>query len=218
MVTVAMVTVAFLAILIAVGCQRVATRTLSAVGERHNSNMAPFITVVGLVYSALLGLTVVFAWQQFSATGAVVTHEASTLTTLYRQTVAMPEPERTQVRNELRQDAGAVAGPEWRMQSSGGISESARSAITEMYRIVGIEPAGVAAHPIQSVFLSQVTVLATDRTTRILDARPRISVLMWLGLMCIAFSFDHPFGNELRITPAPFHHAMEVFDAIDAET
>ncbi|MCV7196765.1 bestrophin-like domain [Mycobacterium angelicum] len=243
----------FLAILIAVGWQRVATRTLSEVGDRHNSNMAPFITVVGLVYSALLGFTVVFAWQQFSATGVVVSHEASTLTTLYRQTAAMPEPERTELRKQLRTYAGAVMNSEWEVQSGGGTDEGARFAITEMYVSVGTQPTGVVSGPIQTAFLSQLTVLATDRTTRILDARSRIPGVMWLGLMfggivivalagflrlgstlghailsssiavllsllmCIAYSFDHPFANELGITPAPFQHAVQVFGAIDQE-
>jgi hypothetical protein len=34
-------------------------------------------------------------------------------------------------------------------------------------------------------------------------------------LLCIVFSLDHPFGSERGITPAPFQHALQVFDAID---
>jgi len=242
------------AILIAVGSIWVAGRTMPGVGKEHNSALSPFLTVVGLVYGALLGFTVVAAWQQFSSAGVIVADEASTLTTMYRQTVAMPEPQQTQLRQLLRQYTNEVAGPEWGLQRNGGASDNARAAITGMYRIVGNEPPSVASSPITGEFLSQLTVLASDRNTRIIDAKPRIPTLLWsalvfggivivaltgflrldstightlvsstiailLGLLlCTAFSLDHPFGNGRGITPAPFQHAQEVFDAVDRGT
>jgi hypothetical protein len=242
------------AILVAVGSILLANRIMSAGGKEDNLNVSPFLTVVGLVYGALLGFTVVVSWQQFSSAGAVVASEASTLTTMYGQTVAMPEPEQTQVRQLLRQYTSAVAGPEWDKQGSGGSSDSARNAITGMYRIVGSQPPGVASNPINGAFLNQITALASDRATRIIDAKPRIppllfaalifggtvlvaltgflrlgstighmivsgSIAVLLGvLLCIIFSLDHPFGNERGITPAPFQHALEVFDAVDRGT
>ena len=85
----------------------------------------------------------VAAWQQFSSAGVIVANEASTLTTMYRQTVAMPEPEQTQMRQLLRQYTSAVAGSEWDKQGSGGASDSARAAITGMYRVIGNQPPSV---------------------------------------------------------------------------
>jgi Protein of unknown function (DUF4239) len=238
------------AILVAVGSILLANRIMSA-GGKDDLTVSPFLTVVGLVYGALLGFTVVVSWQQFSSAAAVVASEASTLTTMYGQTVAMPEPEQTPVRQLLRQYTSAVAGPEWDKQSSGGTSDSARNAITGMYRIVGSQPPGVASSPINGAFLNQLTALASDRATRIIDAKPRIpgllfaalifggtvlvaltgflrlgntighvivssSIAVLLGLLlCIVFSLDHPFGKERGITPAPFQHAVEVFDAVD---
>ena len=145
--------------------------------------MSPFITIVGLVYGALLGFTVVVSWQQFFSAEVIVANEASTLTTMYRQTVAMPEPEQTQMKQLLRRYATAVAGPEWDRQDSGGTNDSARAAITEMYRIVGSQPPSIASSPINSVFLNQLTVLASDRTTRIINSQPRIPLLLWSGLI-----------------------------------
>lgn len=73
------------AILVAVGSILLANRIMSAGGKEDNLNVSPFLTVVGLVYGALLGFTVVVSWQQFSSAGAVVASEASTLT-MYGQT------------------------------------------------------------------------------------------------------------------------------------
>jgi hypothetical protein len=243
------------AILIALGCIWLANRILPAsLGREHNPTMAPFITVVGIVNGVLLGFTVVAAWQQFSSAEVIVGNEASTLTTMYRQTVAMPESEQTQMKQLLRKYTNAVARTEWGKQGSGGTSDSARAAITDMYRAIGSQPPDVASRPITGEFLSQLTVLASHRTMRIIDTKPRIPALLWSGLILggivlialtgflrlgsalghaivsstiavllglmlfIAFSLDHPYGNERGITSAPFQHAMEVFDAVDRGT
>jgi len=48
------------------------------------------------------------------------------------------------------------------------------------------------AAPITGEFLSQLTVLASDRSTRILDSRPRIPDLLWCSLI---------FGGVVLIVP-----------------
>jgi hypothetical protein len=149
----------------------------------HNSILSQFLTVVGLIYGALLGFTVVVGWQQFLSAEVNVSHEASALTTLYRQTVAMPQPEQSLLREQLREYAGALQGPRWGKEDFGIISNTGRASLTEMYRIVGRLQPNVASSPINEEFLSELTVLASDRSTRILDARPRIPPLLWCSLI-----------------------------------
>ena len=240
------------AIAVALGFLWLSKRTLGEnVGPTHNPSLSPFLTVVGLVFGALLGFTVVVAWEQFSSAEANVAHEASTLTTMYRQTVAMPDPQRTQLRQQLRKYAEAVSGPEWSAQETGGgTSDTARAAITEMYRLFGNRPASTPS-PVDGEFLNQLTVLTTDRDQRVLDQEPRIPTLLWAGLifggvlliaiagfvnfssrrahgalasgvavllgllLFVVYWLDHPFGTEIGVTPAPFHHAVEAFDVMD---
>ncbi|MCI4675262.1 bestrophin-like domain [Candidatus Mycolicibacterium alkanivorans] len=220
----------------------------------HNAALSPFLTCVGLVYGALLGFTIVVAWEQFSSAEANVANEASTLTTMYRQTVGMPLPEQTQMRDLVRKYATAVEGPEWHQQDDAGTTHTARAALTDMYRVLGGAQSSVAASPIGQEFLGQLTVLASDRNQRILDGQPRIPGLLWTGLLFggvvvvglggfmrlestrghlallsavavllglllfIVYWLDHPFGNQLGVTSAPFEHSLSVFDAIDRGT
>lgn len=250
---------AFLAIAIsvalAIGSILLANRIIpSATGKEHNSVLSPFLTTVALVYGALLGFTVVVAWEQFSSAEANVANEASTLATMYRQTVAMPVNEQQEMRVLLRKYTTAVQGPEWREQEEleGGTSDSARTAITGMYRVIGRQDPDAAASAINGDFLGQLTVLASERNTRVLDAEPRIPLLLWAGLLFggvllvglagflrldstgghiilsgavslllglllfVIYCLDHPFGTQIGITPAPFQHALEVFDAVDS--
>src|SRR6516165_4604252 len=138
---------------LALGMIWLADRTLSdSVGQENNSALSPFLSCVALVFGALLGFTVVVAWGQFSAAETHVSQEASTLTTMYRQTVAMPAPEQTQLRQLLRKYTDAVKGPEWARVDEGGTSGAARSAITQMYVIVGNPESSAASRPINQEF------------------------------------------------------------------
>src|SRR6478735_10341374 len=172
-------------VLVGAGSMWLADRTLDKpVSEGHNGALSPFMTCVGLVYGALLGFTIVVAWEQFSSAEANVSNEASTLITMYRQTVGMPVPEQTQMRVLLRKYTQAVEGPEWEnaiLDGSG--TESARDAVNEMYRVLGSEQSSVASSPISQKFLDQLTTLASQRNQRILDAKPRIPGLLWTGLL-----------------------------------
>lgn len=125
-------------IVVALGCMWLAYRILpESAGTEYNSSLSPFLTIIGLMFGALLGFTVVVAFEQFSSAGANVADEATTLTTMYRQTVTMPDPERTQIRQLLRVYTTAVKGPEWQSQKRSQANDTARSAITQMYRVIG---------------------------------------------------------------------------------
>ena len=244
------------AVLVGVAAMWLATRTLpEEVDPGHNGTLAPFLTCVGLVYGALLGFTIVVAWEQFSSAEANVSTEASTLTTMYRQTVGMPVPEQTQMRVLLRNYAKAVEGPEWRDAIRAGTgTESARDALNEMYRVLGSEQSSVTSNPTTQKFLDGLTTLASERNQRILDSTPRIPGLLWAGLifggvvvlgiggfmrlgnirahlvlltavalllgllLFVVYWLDHPFGNQLGVTSAPFEQALTVFDSIDQGT
>lgn len=169
---------------VAVGSVWLSNRAMGpSAGTEHNSTLSPFLTVVGLVFGAFLGFTVVVAWEQFSSAEANVAHEASTLTTMYRQTVAIPDPLRTQLQQQLRTYAEAVRGAEWNTDgSSTGAADTTRGAITEMYRLLGNQD-NVSSGPVSGEFLHSLTVLASDRNQRALDAQPRIPPLLWAGLL-----------------------------------
>lgn len=244
------------AVSVAVASMWLAKRTVPGqVSDGYNGSLSAFMTCVGLVYGALLGFTIVVAWEQFSSAEANVSSEASTLITMYRQTVGMPDSEQAQMRTLLRKYAEAVEGPEWQNAIRTGVgTESARDALNDMYWVLGREDSNVTLSPISQKFLDQLTTLASQRNQRILDARPQIPGLLWTGLLFggvvllglggfmrlgstrahfflqsavavllglllfVVFWLDHPFGNQLGVTPEPFKQSLIVFDSIDRGT
>ena len=169
---------------VGVGSVFLANRILpKPVAEGHNSTLSPFLTCVALVYGPLLGFTVVVAWGHFSSAEANVAHEASTLTTMYRQTVFMPVPEQTQMRELLRKCVKTVEGPEGSKQDVGSTPDTAQTALTEMYKVLAREQSGVALNAASGEFVSQLTVLASERNQRMLDGQPQRPGLLWAGLL-----------------------------------
>jgi hypothetical protein len=171
-------------VLLAVGSVWLANKTTLRPGAKEETgSLSPFVTTVALVYGALLGFTVVVAWEQFSSAETNVTNESSTLATMYRQTVSLAAPEQTTIRELLRKYTTAVQA-EWDSQGSAAASGTARAAITDMYRVLGAQqPPTVASNPINAEIRGQLNVLTSQRNTRVLDARPRIPGLLWGGLL-----------------------------------
>src|SRR6185312_13109354 len=115
------------AVAVAAASILLADRTLpKPVSEGHNGALSPFLTCVGLVYGALLGFVIVVAWEQFSSAEANVSNEASTVITMYRQTVGMPVPEQTQMRELLRRYARRWRAPNGRTRYAPAVEPKAR--------------------------------------------------------------------------------------------
>jgi len=152
-------------------------------GKTETGSLSSFVTTVGLVYGALLGFTVVVAWEQFSSAEANVTNESSTLATMYRQTISLAPPEQETMRRLLRDYTTSVQA-EWDNPGSDAASADARAAITDIYRALGGQHSpAVAANPINAEIRGQLNVLTSQRNTRVLDAIPRIPGLLWTGLL-----------------------------------
>jgi hypothetical protein len=170
-------------VFVAVGSVLLANRRSRRRGTTDESgSLSPFITTVALVYGALLGFTVVVAWEQFSSAEANVSNESSTLATMYRQSIALPAPEQTTMRTLLRKYTAAVQA-EWDSQGSDAASATARAAITDMYRVLGKQQPPAASDSIDAEIRGQLNVLTSQRNTRVLDNRPRIPGLLWGGLL-----------------------------------
>lgn len=180
----ALAAVVVVCIVVTLGFMRLSYWILpESAGTEHNSSLSPFLTIIGLMFGALLGFTVVVAFEQFSSAAENVANEATTLTTMYRQTTTMPDPERTQIRQLLRVYTTAVEGPEWQSEKVGAANNTARHAITQMYGVIGSQQPSLVNSPVTSNFVGQLTTLASDRNTRILDASPRIPPVLWCGLL-----------------------------------
>src|SRR5271156_6562534 len=89
-----------------------------SVREGHNDVLVPLFLTAGTLYAVLLGFLVIAVWENYESAKDNAAEEASTLTTLYRQTNGMPPSERQEMRILLREYTESVARDEWKIQAA----------------------------------------------------------------------------------------------------
>ena len=154
------------------------------VREGHNDVMVPMFLTAGTIYAVMLGFLVVVVWEAYGDAKDNVAVEASTLTTMYRQTNGMDEKELTAMREHLRAYTEAVVGKEWDIQArTGGAAPEARRQIAEIYReFAHMEPV-TRDSSINREFLQQFSAVTAARNKRTLQAGESVPWILWLGLV-----------------------------------
>ena len=151
------------------------------VGDSHNDVVIPIYATAGVIYAVLLAFVVIAVWEQFTGAEDNVSSEASSLTTLYRETAAMPPSEQRALRRLLRSYTEAVTRTEWAAMRHGGTSAVAREDLIELYAVVGNAPA--ANSSLDQAFITELSTMASARTKRILDGQGQLPWILWVSLV-----------------------------------
>jgi hypothetical protein len=154
------------------------------VSEGHNDAPVPIFQTAGTIYAVLLAFSVIAVWQSYGAAKDNVADEASTLTTLYRQTNGLPDGPQRVLRRLLRKYTRVVVTDEWSIQATGGgASPNARKELGAIYRAYSTMDPRVAASPIGIEFLETFRTVAADRNRRTLEASEALPAVLWIGLL-----------------------------------
>ncbi len=158
------------------------------ISKGHNDIPIPVFQTAGTIYAVLLAFSVIAVWQSYGAAKDNVAEEASTLTTLYRQTNGLPDGPQHMLRSDLRAYTAFVISDEWPIQAAtGGASSSARKALGAMYGAYRTMDPRVAASPIGVEFLETLRTVAADRNRRTLQASEALPAVLWVGLVVGGF-------------------------------
>ena len=84
-----------------------------------NKIQGDFLQYFGVIYGLLLGLLAVATYQNHTDVEKAVSSEASSLAALYRDVTAYPEPQRTDLKNLLREYTRYVIEEAWPLQRRG---------------------------------------------------------------------------------------------------
>lgn len=162
----------------------------------HNETSGPIFVVGGTVYAVFLAFVVVAAWQAHTNAQDDASDEASLLTTLYRGSAAMERQSGDRLRAVVRQYTRDVIDEEWKLQAKGRLSQKARRAGLEMYRVFGDLPPQVRRDDavIDAAQLATLGQFEADRHKRLLMAEDGLSPLIWwsaiiTGLLVMVMSF-----------------------------
>lgn len=107
--------------------------------DRHNEVAGFIFATVGVLYAVLLAFTVIIVWEQYLAAENAVSQEAAALITVAHDASSFPEPERSQVYDQLRAYAQFVINEEWRTMDEATLeheeSTGAVAAINTMWSV-----------------------------------------------------------------------------------
>lgn len=107
----------------------------------YNHIVGFFLAGVTVLYAVTAGLLAIGSWATFDQAQAKIDHEAGALGTLYRDTSAYPEPQRTAMQEDLRRYTRQVIDVGWPMQQRGIVPNNASPVLTDFQdRFMTFEP------------------------------------------------------------------------------
>lgn len=163
--------------------------------ENHNTVIGHGYAVLSLFIGILLALMVVAVWERYVEAQEITEREANALADLFSDATAFPEPDRTRLRQRIREYVHAVETDEWRAMAERTESARAWRAYTAIRRgYLEVTP----RTPREQLWLEQsldrLDVLADARRLRLLHSRARLPAAMWivlsvLSLATVGFSY-----------------------------
>ncbi len=149
-------------------------------GNSTNEMLSFIFSSFFVLYGLLVGLLAVAAYQNFSSIDDLVTKEASSIGSLYRDIRGYPEPMRSILQRELREYTLFVIEKSWDLQSKGIISNEDTHRITKFEdALMSFKPFNRSQEIIHSETFRQANRFFELRATRIANANIGITPILW---------------------------------------
>ena len=135
---------------------------------RLNDMLAAFLQYFGVIYGLLLGLLAVATYQNRLDVEKSNANEASSLSALYRNITAYPEPSRTELQNLLKEHTRYLIEDAWPQQRKGIVPVDELHRITALQAQLALfEPQTKAQELLHENTLRQFNTFYEDRRARI---------------------------------------------------
>ncbi len=152
--------------------------------RRHDALTAAILSVVGLTFGVLLAFVAMLAWERFDAAQTAASREATVLLDLHGIAAALPEPERTDLRESFIAYARAVREVEWPDQAAGRVVQASNPPLDRADTIVtGLRPPDIGVGNLQAALIAGLARLRDARDGRRSAAESQIPPVIWFVLI-----------------------------------
>jgi hypothetical protein len=150
-------------------------------GEGGNEAVSGTVQAIGVFYGITIGLIAVGVWNTHSNAADLVSKEASSIATLYRDLGGYPEPARTELRSKLREYTVFIIEQVWPAQQRGVIQTQGGAELLDQFqdKIHYFEPTTPGQQSIHSEALSAYNKLIEFRRLRIDAVDNGLDNVMW---------------------------------------
>jgi hypothetical protein len=148
--------------------------------ESTNEVVGFAMSSFALLYGLLLGLLAVAAYGSYTATGDAVTHEAASLSALYRDVSGLPEPKRSELQTVLRAYTRQVIDVSWPEQQVGVVPTGAGKIMAGFAeQLQAFRPANIGEQVLFAESLTQLNTLLMLRSSRLANVNSGIPDILW---------------------------------------
>lgn len=174
----------------------VVRRTVPIYKLEENNEVAGFIyAVVGVIYAVLLALVVLAVWESFSESAQIVDNEANSISELYYDAEALPEPLRQQVTGKLGEYVQTILAEEWPLLATGKSSPRVDQIRRDLFRLyLAWLPASAGEAAWHSESLKRLNNASGYRDTRVYHSGESLPTVMWSvlvlgGMVTVGYSY-----------------------------
>jgi hypothetical protein len=141
-------------------------------------------SVIGVLYSVLLGFIVVSAQGRFDSVSNTLSEEATALADVYRDSVIFPSAERNAIRAAIVDYIHYVTHEEWKLLSAKQISPEMQRSATAIWNVIYcLTPASEKENTWYAQIINKMNDFTTARLKRQLSFNQHISPMMWVLLL-----------------------------------
>jgi len=168
--------------------------------KHHHDVAGPIFSTLGVVYAVLLAFAIVIVWQDFDKTQNDVILEANYYGDIYRDSVGLPEPFRSQLTSAMDDYINAIINDEWKLLAVGQRSMIVQEKSDKIWKMFGdFEPKTEKEKIFLAEILNRANTAGELRRQRLADASSGIHPVLWFvlllgGMITIVFTFF--FGSE----------------------
>jgi hypothetical protein len=168
--------------------------------KQHHDIAGPIFSTIGVVYAVLLAFAIVVVWQSFDKTQNDVILEANLYGDIYRDSVGLSEPFRSQLTSAMDDYIDSVINDEWKLLAVGQRSMIVQQKASKIWGMFGsFEPKTEGEKIFFSEIISKANSAGEMRRQRLADASTGIHPVLWFvllfgGIITVVFTFF--FGSE----------------------
>jgi hypothetical protein len=142
------------------------------------------LTIIGTTYAVILGFMLYTVWTAYGEAQVNVDLEANALRDLYRTADGLPEPQRTQLKQDSRAYADAVIDHDWPEMADGKVPEGSHLIDEALWKTaMTIKPDSQTSIIYTNHLLSQLATLTEHRRTRMLQTVYKLPAIFWAVLV-----------------------------------
>lgn len=168
--------------------------------KEHHDIAGPIFSTIGVIYAVMLAFVLIIVWQDFDRAQNNAVQEANIFAAIFRDSVGLPEPFKSQYLEANSKYLDAVITYEWPVMQYGQRSMEAQVLADKVWELTGtFEPKSEKEKIFFSEILRKMNEAGEMRRQRLMDARTGVHPALWFvlllgGIITVAFTFF--FGSE----------------------